>query len=66
MQRVKRGLAVIAAAAYFFLPTFLENSMNVVERHDPYAVSDEAQPLHDSLVIGGNINRLLRDQLSAE
>lgn len=59
MKRIKRGLAVVAVfvaatviGAYYFLPAYVENGMNVVKAHDPYTVSDKALALHESLVIG--------------
>jgi microsomal dipeptidase-like Zn-dependent dipeptidase len=33
------------------LPGFLENSMNVVDEHEPYSISEQARQLHDSLFI---------------
>ena len=35
-----------------FAPGYLENTINVVTEHEPYVISDEAQALHDSLIIG--------------
>ncbi|MBV7378323.1 dipeptidase [Maritimibacter dapengensis] len=48
------GLLVVLGLAGFFLfaPGIAERGMNVVREHDPYPVSDEAQALHDSLIIG--------------
>ena len=46
------GLAVIAAALIFFVvPAHLDAKMNVVIDHAPFKVSDEAQALHDSLIV---------------
>ncbi len=42
--------AIIAVLA--ILPGYFEAQMNVVEEHEPYAISVDAQRLHDSLIIG--------------
>ena len=47
------GVLVLAGLAYvqWILPGKVEASMNIVLPHEPYAVSDEARKLHDSLFI---------------
>lgn len=46
-------LVLIAVGAFFaFAPAYVENARNPVAEHDPYPVSEAAQVLHDSLVIG--------------
>lgn len=55
MKRIAIGLAVILAIAfavvYFLVPGMLEGGLNVVEEHDPYEISDDAQALHSTLTI---------------
>ncbi|WOJ95440.1 membrane dipeptidase [Congregibacter brevis] len=48
------GVLILVAAAIGFGvgPGILEQSLNKVMEHEPYAISDEAQTLHDSLVVG--------------
>lgn len=45
---------LLALIATFFLiaPVQIENSLNRVSEHTPYTISDKAQALHDSLIIG--------------
>jgi microsomal dipeptidase-like Zn-dependent dipeptidase len=46
-------LMVLAVAGFLMLaPGFVEKSRNVVAPHDPYAVSDEARALHETLTVG--------------
>jgi hypothetical protein len=47
------GMLALASLAYvhWVLPGKVEASMNIVLPHDPYAVSDEARKLHDSLFV---------------
>lgn len=45
-------LLIITTLVLVFAPAMLEESMNVVESHEPYTISPEAQQLHDQLVIG--------------
>ncbi|KIC46162.1 membrane dipeptidase [Tateyamaria sp. ANG-S1] len=59
MRWIKRGLIglgiVLAAAIAAFLtfaPGYVEKGRNAVVPHDPYPVSDTAQSLHDTLVVG--------------
>ncbi len=44
------ALALVAFLA--FAPAYIESSRNVVAEHAPYPVSDAAQALHESLIIG--------------
>ncbi|TNE41002.1 MAG: peptidase M19 [Alphaproteobacteria bacterium] len=47
------GLIVLALVlAAFFLPPYLESTMNKVEPHAPYPISEDAAALHRTLVIG--------------
>lgn len=59
MRWIKRGLvgllvlAVAGVAAFLAIaPGHVERSRNAVVDHDPYPVSDAAQSLHDSLIVG--------------
>ena len=46
-------ISVLGIVAFFVLaPTYLDKQRNPVIEHAPYAVSDAARTLHDSLVIG--------------
>jgi len=55
MKRIAIGLAVILviafAVVYFIVPGMIEGSVNLVEEHDPYEISEEARALHDTLTI---------------
>jgi membrane dipeptidase len=55
MKRIAIGLAGVLAIAfavvYFLVPGMLEGGLNVVEEHDPYEISDDAQALHSTLTI---------------
>lgn len=47
------GLVVVGLALFWTVaPGIVENGQNKVLPHEPYAISAEAQALHDSLVIG--------------
>ncbi len=46
-------LAMTGLTAFLILgPGIVESGRNIVTQHEPYAVSDDAQALHDTLVIG--------------
>ena len=45
-------LMLVGAAVLVFGPGYIESGRNSVIAHDPYPVSEEAQALHESLVIG--------------
>lgn len=46
------ALVIIAVAfSRLLLPGLLERSMNVVDAHEPYTISAQAQQLHDSLFV---------------
>ncbi len=55
MKRIALGLVVLLGAAfavlYFLVPAMIEDSVNVVEDHDPYDISEEAQGFHDTLIV---------------
>lgn len=44
-------LIVTVILGRLMLPALLESSMNVVDAHEPYTISEQAQQLHDSLFI---------------
>lgn len=44
-------LIVTVVLGRLMLPALLESSMNVVDAHEPYTISEQAQQLHDSLFI---------------
>ncbi len=44
-------LVVATILGRLVLPGLLESAMNVVEEHEPYSISDQAQQLHDSLFV---------------
>ncbi len=59
MKWIKRGLvtllvlAALGAVGFFtFAPKIADSSMNPVNTHAPYPVSDAAQALHEDLIIG--------------
>ncbi|WP_299200990.1 membrane dipeptidase [uncultured Tateyamaria sp.] len=59
MRWIKRGLigllVLVVAGVTAFLaiaPGHVERSRNAIVAHDPYPVSDAAQSLHDSLIVG--------------
>lgn len=59
MRGIKRLLKLVLAilvvglgAALTFGPSYVESTANTVREHVPYAVSPEAQALHNTLVIG--------------
>lgn len=45
-------VALSVAAFLYFAPAYVERERNNVVAHDPYPVSDAAQALHDSLIVG--------------
>ena len=45
-------IIVIAVAFFTFAPGYLERQRNPVTAHEPYVVSDDAQALHDRLIVG--------------
>lgn len=50
---VSLGLILIALVLLFSLaPTMVDKSINVVEKHAPYEVSDQAKLLHSQLIVG--------------
>ena len=52
-KRYKLGLAFIIVYSFFkFVPIALEMTQNRVDKHAPYAISEQAQTLHDSLIVG--------------
>lgn len=47
------GIVIAAAIGFFgFLPAYIEKGRNAIVPHDPYPVSDAAQALHPTLLIG--------------
>ena len=44
--------AIVMIGVFIFIPGYTEKGRNAVAEHDPYPVSDAAQALHDSMVIG--------------
>ncbi len=59
MKFIKKALKVVSTLAIaglvgflVFGPGYVERSRNQVAKHAPYLISDRAQALHDSLVIG--------------
>jgi len=59
MRFFKKALKLVSALVIFglvgllvFAPGYVERSRNQVTEHAPYLISDRAQALHDSLVIG--------------
>ncbi|HBM87086.1 MAG TPA: peptidase M19 [Rhodobiaceae bacterium] len=55
MKRVAIGFGVLLLAVYigiyFFAPSLIEASVNLVEEHEPYNIADEARELHSTLTI---------------
>ena len=45
-------IAVLVASALMLLPTMLDKSMNPVSEHAPFVISEEAQALHNTLMVG--------------
>lgn len=43
---------IVMAGVFAFVPGYVEKGRNAVAEHDPYPVSDAAQALHDSMIIG--------------
>ena len=44
-------LLLAIAALYFVVPSVMENGINIVEDHAPYAISEETRTLHDRLIV---------------
>ena len=45
-------VVIVLASALMVLPAMLDKSMNPVSEHAPFVVSEEAQELHGSLIVG--------------
>ena len=45
-------IAILVASALMLLPAMLDKSMNPVSEHAPFVVSEEAQALHNTLIVG--------------
>ena len=45
-------IVILLASALMLLPAMLDKSMNPVSEHAPFVVSEEAQELHGSLIVG--------------
>ena len=45
-------ILILVASALMLLPTMLDKSMNPVSEHTPFVVSEEAQALHNTLIVG--------------
>ena len=45
-------IVILVASALMLLPTMLDKSMNPVSEHEPFVVSEEAQALHNTLIVG--------------
>ena len=45
-------IVILVASALMLLPTMLDKSMNPVSEHTPFVVSEEAQVLHNTLIVG--------------
>ena len=45
-------ILILVASALMLLPTMLDKSMNPVSEHTPFVVSEEAQVLHNTLIVG--------------
>ena len=45
-------IVILVASALMLLPTMLDKSMNPVSEHAPFVVSEEAQALHNTLIVG--------------
>lgn len=56
MKRFFKAFAVLVliaiAAFFYFAPYYVAAERNAVRPHAPYPISDQAQALHDSLIIG--------------
>lgn len=52
LGRLLMLVALAVAAFLYFAPGYVESNRNNVIEHDPYAVSEQAQALHDSLIVG--------------
>ncbi|PCJ71917.1 MAG: peptidase M19 [Rhodobiaceae bacterium] len=55
MKRILIGFGVLALVAfgllYFVVPGVFESTINVVEDHDAYEISDETKALHEQLIV---------------
>lgn len=55
-RKITLGLGLILAGALviaaFFLPPYLESTMNKVQPHAPYPISEETAALHKTLIVG--------------
>jgi membrane dipeptidase len=55
MKRIAIGFAAILviafAVVYFLVPGMIEGSVNLIEDHEPYEISEEARTLHSTLTI---------------
>ena len=45
-------IVILVASALMLLPAMLDKSMNPVSEHAPFVVSEEAQALHNTLIVG--------------
>ena len=45
-------IIILVASALMLLPKMLDKSMNPVSEHEPFVVSEEAQALHNTLIVG--------------
>jgi membrane dipeptidase len=45
-------IVILVASALMLLPKMLDKSMNPVSEHEPFVVSEEAQALHNTLIVG--------------
>ena len=45
-------IVILVASALMLLPKMLDKSMNPVSEHAPFVVSEEAQALHNTLIVG--------------
>ena len=45
-------IVILVASALMLLPKMLDKSMNPVSEHEPFVVSEEAQALHSTLIVG--------------
>jgi len=45
-------IVILVASALMILPKMLDKSMNPVSEHAPFVVSEEAQALHNTLIVG--------------
>ena len=45
-------IILIVIGLIIYLPTYIDKNMNPVTKHSPYKISDKANQLHQSLLIG--------------